>query len=163
LNKATDWLALNAHLRFRSDHLAALQQRMRQRRREGTYQPQPEEIDDRGKCVLCLGTGRVIVPNPKALHKGEWGTCAVLCNCALGRWWEAQQRCWLEQRKKDNIPRQRNLNDYEREVPDWKERLREHDDLLKQHVRASGYTREIDLALGEIKRRVQQRRDGEQK
>ncbi len=117
---ATGWLAANAPPRFKDKHLGALVDRARQARipaaDEGGYEP--------GSCALCDGTGRVIVPNPKTLAAGRWGTMAVLCVCQTGRWFRANQR---------GLPTpQMGLDEYEMTMPDWRERLADHARLLAQ-------------------------------
>lgn len=80
-------------------HLAAIQQRIRQRRAV-TYSRQVEEFrEDRGTCTICQGGGTVPgLPHLGGIRDGQWVpmnvarggpayyTQAVTCSCPLGRW-----------------------------------------------------------------------------
>lgn len=139
LTEATDWIALHSPPRFRSEHLAALQERVRGRRQGRP--PADEAPDEMGRCTLCHGAGLVSVPSPKALALDRWGTMAVACHCALGLWFSSHGGHLA-------------LNVYEVSFPDWRERVRQHTELLTRRTRTSAATKAVDDALGEIERRV---------
>ena len=65
LREASQWLAAHDAPRYRSDPLAAIQAHVRQRR-ERQLTRRDQAPDDRGACTLCGGSGRVIVPDPRA-------------------------------------------------------------------------------------------------
>lgn len=151
LVEATRWLAENEPPRYRSDHLDGLQRRLKllrdQERKLWLDQSPPE--DPRGRCVLCRGTGRVSVPTARALRRGQWGTCLVVCSCPLGKWYVER-----------NQHHEQTLIDYEREVPGWREILREHDEGLKQEANARSHARGLDRELGQMLRRLRVREEG---
>lgn len=134
LTQATDWLAMNSPPRFRTEHLKALQDRVRQSRQRTIINP-PE--DDRGSCTLCFGAGLIPVPNPKSLDTGNWTTQAVACGCALGHWFAQHGN-------------HRTLSDYERQCPQWRTDVKQHEAFHKSHVRAHSATKAVDDALGAI-------------
>lgn len=138
LREATDWVALHCPPRFRADHLIVLQERVRRRRIDrGPPQPEGETL---GTCTLCRGAGLVPVPNPIQLARDLWGTQAVACGCALGRWFAEHG---------NHLP----LALYEREVPNWRTLVSEHEALQRRHGRALETARSIDAALGAIEKR----------
>lgn len=154
LVEATEWLAANRPPKFRTEHLDSLQARLKAQRAEAASRviASPEE-DPRGQCSLCRGTGHVSVPTIRAIQRGQWGTCTVLCSCALGRWHRGQ---------KTKYPLQ-TLEEYERELPDWRAVLAHHDALVRQEADVRDQTRTRDgvlsLELNRILNRLRARTD----
>lgn len=106
LKAATDWLAANpaafgsVEARYAGKaaaHLEAIQARIRETRAV-VYRAESVTETDYGRCVLCGGTGRVIVPHVRGVKAGQWVpiaaarggasyyTMAVLCSCVRGEW-----------------------------------------------------------------------------
>lgn len=136
LTEATEWLALNAPPRFRTEHLAALQERLReQRRRAGLRRPAAE--DDRGACVDCRGTALVSVPTLKA-PPGSCVTMAVVCGCPLGRSFRQRNPNWLT------------LAQYELARPDWRREVREQAERSPREANAARAAGDLDRALGPV-------------
>lgn len=119
LRLATRRLLASGHYPpFLRDHPRALLQQLHALQAEDARPPAGPDL---GTCTTCDGTGRVIVPHPRAVRDGEWlplcvgrgaavhYTAAVLCPCPLGRWFAAHgcaSQEWLE--------------DYERLNPRWR-------------------------------------------
>lgn len=143
LDEATTWLALGGSPSKREQHLRALQDRVREQRGRALTRRPAEE--DRGTCVLCGGTGRVVVPLP---HPQRWMTQAVLCRCPLGRWFGDQQGS-------ARTP-QRTLADYEREFPRWQQMMKDHEEYLKKSLQAESFSRANDKAFGDIIQRAKE-------
>jgi hypothetical protein len=117
LIEASAWLASHEPPRALWDHLPALVERLKAQRQ--AYSDPPE--DPRGECALCGGTGRVIVPHPDSDPCGRWTTMAVLCRCALGRWYG--------ERLTSRNPL--TLDAYEARLPDWRRRVERHEQFLR--------------------------------
>lgn len=141
LDEATTWLALGNMPSKREQHLRAIQDRVREQRSRALTRRSAE--DERGTCTLCGGTGRVIVPLP---HPLRWMTQAVLCRCSLGRWFGDQQG--------SAKTLQRTLGDYEREFPDWRQTMKDHDEYLKKSIQAESLSRANDKAFGDVIKRA---------
>lgn len=124
LTTATDWLAMNASPKYPSDHLGAIRSRLTDqraldyRRAEDAYPSQ---------CVLCGGTGRLVVPHLAGVRDGQWlplrltriratyYTCAVRCSCARGRFGKFDgQRGGVTLLS---------IEEYERRNPGWRKQL----------------------------------------
>lgn len=90
-------------------------------------------MNDFGDCALCRGNGMVVVPSLRAMQLGQWGTQAVLCRCALGRWVGARQTG-------DDIHGQRRpmmmtLDAYESQCGNWRELFAAHDAECEHDLR----------------------------
>lgn len=140
LRAASDWLAMHAPPKKPSEHLQALQDCVRGKRFEAVRRL--EQDDPRGTCRDCGGSGRVIVPHLRCAvaQPVSWYTLAVACSCALGDWY-LRHGGYLS------------LGDYERVVPDWRERIAEHERWQEEQRRVSANTRVFDGVLGRIKAR----------
>lgn len=110
---------------FPREHLAALLDALRVLKAERFDAETRDLADDRGTCDRCGGSGRVVVPHPKSIRKGEWVplqrtssgranyyTAAVACRCSLGRW-------HIEHNKRSLLP----LDEYEEINPNWRLQL----------------------------------------
>ena len=130
LHAATDWLAVNAPPKFRTEHLGAIQSRIRDTRAVAYRAEMNAGGEDRGTCTLCGGTGRVVVPHVAGVRDGQWVpidaarggasyyTMAVLCRCALGAWVLAHN----EEHLRERVPGKRlvTLGEYEQRNPRWR-------------------------------------------
>ena len=149
--QATDWLALNAPPKYRTEHLAALQSRVRTARAEQQKRDQPEQ-PAKG-CRLCDESGRVIVPSRVALRQGQvGGTEAVFCGCRLGMWFREQARDYLRERQRPGEPT--TLVAYEQDVPDWPEVFERWKKIGEAERVAQGRAGNLDRLLGEIAMRI---------
>src|SRR5262245_29382269 len=86
LCEASDWLATHAPPQYRSEHLAALQERIRAARAEHRAR-EDAALVSYPDCPDCLGTGWVSVPDLRQVQDGTWHgyqTAAVLCRCGWG-------------------------------------------------------------------------------
>ena len=128
------------HLRLLKDHLAALTL---------TSQREQRAAAAAHDCLLCGGSGRVVVPYPEPIQRlGGWYTCAVLCRCPLG--------LWLAQNQQGEL-RMQGLLDYERENPRWREQMAAHDRALATAHQAGAMATELDRVMGEIRGRFRAR------
>lgn len=145
--QATDWLALNAPPKYRTEHLAALQSRVRTARAEKQRREQPAQPVQ--GCELCDESGRVIVPSRVALCQGQvGGTEAVFCGCRLGMWFREQARDYLRERQRPGEPT--TLVAYEQDVPDWPEVFERWKKIGEAERVAQGRAGDLDRALGAI-------------
>jgi hypothetical protein len=151
LKQASEWLALHEPPAYRSQHLVALQKRLPYARQQKGAPPAAMDGEDCGRCVVCLGTGFVTVPNHKyaneprgSIHHGKFYTCVVTCHCSRGRWRE--QHCSRD----GGIL---SLAEYEARWPWWREEMAQHEALLKQRTRSLAHAKAVDEALGAIKAR----------
>lgn len=147
LTEATEWLATNAPPRFRTEHLPALLERLRDQR-----QRRPPPAEDRwGTCADCHGSGLVSVPNPKAVALGRWGTLAVACGCPAGRRFREGRRAFLT------------LADYQAARPGWRDELAAHQALLRAEAEAGPpgpLAAAFDAATAKLRRRLEELRRG---
>ncbi len=140
LHLATDWLAVNAPPRFRTDHLPALRQRLLDRRAVAYAAAQDAREDDRGTCVRCGGNGREVVPHPAGAVGGEWRplrafeggrplyyTLAVFCPCPLGRWALERTRKHAADKLEARRLRTLTLEEYQAANPRWQQQLWQRD------------------------------------
>jgi hypothetical protein len=133
---------------YRTDQLTALFDAARDARNKAA--PAAPAVEDRGACVDCSGTGWVAVPHPKTISGAtdRWYTCAVLCHCALGRW-KLQATKWVTATGRDDTPM--TLDSYARMYPDWKERMKAHQELLMKQMQAARGAKALDKTLGCIR------------
>jgi len=169
LLQASEWLLLAPGApRFRTEQPAALVARVRHNRKQLERSPPPPADDPHGTCSLCDSTGLVTVPCRRLdRHTGEWrmpgppgwfGTMAVTCTCALGRWKRERTRLKLmiagtviyEDR------RPMGLDEYEVLTPDWRQELARHAEWQRRQVRVTARSQALDEALGEIRKRQRQ-------
>lgn len=115
--------------------------------------------DDCGTCSTCFGAGMVSVPSLKALALGSWGTQAVLCHCALGRWMGTRQGG----DGPDRTPRSRlmTLEEYSVRNSNWKDMLREHDAECVREMEAKFGKRKMPADMASALNNILERlRDG---
>lgn len=111
------------------EHLGALLAIIRRRRAE-QVQADREAVckDERGSCVQCGGSGRVTVPQLRAIAGGEWVplsltrsgtavyyTTCVCCSCALGQWYAGMS---IKRNGETQCPM--TLREYEFHNPEWR-------------------------------------------
>lgn len=149
LAEASQWLAANNAPSFRTDHLKALQGRLRAVR-EAREAEARTEAPDASSCRLCHGCGRVSVPCPDAFKAGKFGTFSVLCRCPLGLWvWRNQQEHFP--RHKPPRQPQMTLLQYEGLHGDgWREMRAEMDRRVKAELDAARQASEADRDLGKL-------------
>jgi hypothetical protein len=142
LREATDWLASHGGSRFRTDHLDEIQERIRQARfRTGQRERQIHEADPRGVCVDCANSGRVVVPDLRALAGGAWATSACRCRCWFGL-------------QLDGPPTWLTIEAYSGHNPDWRAQLAAHDQALRSRVIGHQAAADLDNALGRVMARI---------
>jgi hypothetical protein len=135
---------------WRSEHLQALRDRVRQLRNPPPPRPPDEPAPgDCGTCRDCGGTGRVIVPaggvktaNGNAVSR-PGSTAAVTCRCALGR--------WFADRPGDR-PALLSLEAYERWNPDWRRQVDAERHAGRLRAEAAGLDRSLGKVLAGIGR-----------
>ena len=141
LDEATKWLASNpqqvaangmAYLGKMTAHLAALQTRIHDQRAVEYQTGAAQKESELGTCVLCSGTGWVVVPHLGGILAGEWMpqkiaraaasyyTQSVLCSCALGNWLAPKMEFKTIAGKVMNAM---TLESYQRKNPRWKIQL----------------------------------------
>lgn len=160
LMSATDYMTTRAAPRFRTDHLALIQQHVSERRR--VIVREAEEFDrgfDAAECDLCRNCGWVIVPHPRYVVEGKWQapfpTCAVVCSCSRGRHYhEADQADYEAKRAKGRRQPSLTLETYARKFPDWQ--AIQADGLAAKALihGAVGKAAQLDQSLGEIRQRT---------
>ena len=128
---AGEWLTANPGAFGRTEarfagrlamHLGALQYALREGKAIA-YRRELASVQEQGTCVLCSGSGRLIVPHLSGVRDGAWVpmkvarggatyyTMAVWCACRLGRWLEGQQNAkWGTML---------NIDQYARKNPGW--------------------------------------------
>lgn len=154
---ASRWVALNATPRFRSDQLQALLSRARAVRARELTNGSTE--DSAPSCGLCGGSGMVSVPNPKAIARGRFALCSVLCSCPKAN----QLRFAREARaaRQDvELVQQQTIDQYEDEVPNWRAIMEQHRQELLALSRSRGYASSLDKTLGRIMERIRQQERG---
>lgn len=128
-------------------HLAALQRRVRQRRAvQFTHSPDTSADDRLGACVLCKGTGRVVVPHPASVAGGAWvGTTGTTRSNAVQFYALAVVcRCFRGAALRDRLDRQRSkfvlLEEYDRQNPHWAAQLerRRREESAERRARPPG-------------------------
>lgn len=112
-------------------------------------------MTDRGECTLCHNVGMVSVPSLRALHLGAWGTQAVLCRCALGRWVSNRQGGYGY--NGEPRPSLLTIDDYERQCPDWRRLLLLHDEECRVGLIDRYGSVRISAELEEILKRILER------
>lgn len=134
-------------------HLAAIQRRVKDFRAIAYRKRVDETRLDQGTCLICSGTGRVIVPHAKGISGGRWvpiktargGACyytmAVLCHCGLGRWIEGQG---------DPEKREWRLEEYAAFNPGWPGQMLSRDQEQRAAAKASAGSAGFDAALTEV-------------
>jgi hypothetical protein len=146
---ATRFIATHDPPKFRTDHLAALQARIRERRNVLAPSNVPDD-HPLGNCTLCNSTGRIVVPLIPGMltvggklipDDGRWRTCAVLCRCNIGRWFADRQAG-------DKV--MLGIDHYSRLSPDWEDVIRRHDAELKKAVEADRQAGVNDKLFGEV-------------
>jgi hypothetical protein len=150
LRRATDHIAANDPPVWRSEHLQALRDRVRELRNPKPAPPPDEPPPgDCGTCRDCGGTGRVIVPAVGLRTAGgntvtrPGATAAVVCRCPLGRWFAS--RCMAWDGSSYRLP-MLVLDAYERDRPDWRREADQEREAARLKVQAGG----LDAALGQI-------------
>lgn len=157
LDAASRWVAINAPPKFRTDHLQALLLRARAVRARELTNGSTE--DSAPSCGLCGGSGMVSVPNPKAIARGRFTLCSVLCSCPKAN----QLRFAREARAaRDDVElvRQQTIDQYEDEVPNWRAIMEQHRQELLALSRSRGYASSLDKTLGRIMDRLKQQERG---
>lgn len=152
LTEATDWVAVNVPLKYRSEHLAALQERIRTRRAEALAKDRRAEISW-PDCHLCGGCAFVSVPVLSQVADGRWhgyATCAVFCACPRGQ--RERERFEGRCQGKRKIPLA--LAEYEPRNPAWREQLDARKAFEGARLRAENSSRYADKRLGPILKRI---------
>jgi hypothetical protein len=137
--------------KWREDHLAAIQQQVREQRARAIPPPPANEGTS---CRLCGDTGTVSVPSRKALAQREergmgpwgnehgyrgWGTEGVVCPCPAGMYWQQQGRAnWTT------------LEGYQNERPNWRQELSGYAAALKREVQLAAQARGLDKTFGPL-------------
>lgn len=123
--------------RFRIDHLARIQSRIRERRFALRMQQEQrhEAMPGRERCEICEGVGWVVVPHIRFVADGEWiapwPTMAVACQCFKGQAIVTKARdAGIEK----YIPMA--LGWYEGRNPSWFRQLNQRETLRQAEVRA---------------------------
>lgn len=152
LREASDWIALNDTPKWRSEHLAKLQERIRTKRREDRARPaQPEQAYP--DCNECHGTGWVCdLPHLGQVFGGEWkgeSTCAVFCRCSWGT------REYARHRERKAMT----LDQYERRNPSWREQVERLVKVRAARQRAQGHSAHADKIFGPIMARIRRREE----
>ena len=150
LNEATSWLATHAPPEFPSQHLGAVQQRVRSQR--ATEIKRREDDPDHGSCPLCAGGGLVVVPDVRGVVGGRWvgikggsrgatfPTHAALCKCSRGRFLNCTN---------GRGERLIDLATYEAVNPSWPAQMARRDKELAEEARlgAPDLGRAVDAVL----------------
>ncbi len=165
LSEATRSVALRPP-KWRSDHLAAVQDAVRNIRLRRWKAQQEQSTSDTERCRFCLGTSWVIVPHPKCYVDGRWSpsetgayyTAAVACRCFLGR--NRIDRVLAlsnEEREKKNVQLPLSLDLYERTFPQWESEMRQQ--VLRDQARrkASANAAHYDSLYGPVLKRIKAR------
>ncbi len=135
LLEATDDVATRPP-KYRADHYQMLQEAV-STLRALRCRAEPEEEDRFPPCLMCGGTGMVVVPHPRNANY----TCAVKCGCSRGI-----------NLRNDMMT----LSDYERSHPGWRTLQAEQEAIRKAKQRATAVTRAADSRLGAILGRIGQ-------
>jgi hypothetical protein len=144
LDRATDWLALNADaFKSRSQHLAAIKDFVKGERQKALRAQERRESFER-PCPNCGGSGRVVVPHLRSVQVPgfPWYTCAVGCDCPLGAWF-VMHGGYLS------------LTDYQTLVPDWPELMKRRAAILALEHSEQCESALMDATLGAIRARQQ--------
>ena len=163
LNAATDRLATNAPPKYPADHREALLQQLRAQRAVALRKEEDEQ-PDRGRCVLCGGSGLVTVPDLRGVRAGQWVgvlfcgraqfyTAAVTCSCYRGR----SIRCTSRDGKELTL----SLADYEMANPGWRIQLgqRRREQVAEAEARPGPPCPTLDAVIERL--RSLQRQPGE--
>lgn len=151
---ASDFLAINCPPKFPGDHLSGLSEFLRNARRKAHVATPSAHVESH--CTLCAGGGVTAVPMLAGMvtaggfqipNDGAWRTVAVLCHCHVGR------RLALNSRQNEKV--MRTLEDYAREVPDWRQRMKEHDEAGKLRTKVTNRATALDKAMGPIMGKLQ--------
>ncbi len=168
----SNWLASHKPPTFRTQHLNAIQERLKSWRIERMLTDKAAEIEaaetDRGVCLTCNNSGLAIVPHPESIHAGQWvGHCysfAVICNCIRGRsvlaidmlrQSEADEKA-AEKRLKAKKVTRITIEEYERSYPDWRIIVASRQKSNEEKRVAADRAGTLDKQLGEIVRRAKQ-------
>lgn len=156
LRLATEWLATQPAPGWRDKHLAALQERVREQRRDAAARREAEAVSY-ADCRICRGSGWVSVPDLRQVRELEWlgyATCAVLCLCSWGER-EAERHPRLERPLLT-------LAVYERHNPRWEGQLEHRRQLEAEQVRARQTSAAADKLFGPLVRRLREREADEE-
>ena len=151
--------------KWRSDHFAALKNAVVVARLHfrGMQMAAEEAKADRGVCVLCRGSGFVVVPHPQCIAYGEWqpsrfgryDTAAVTCRCPLGSIRSASQDSGEATPKRRARPKQMTLESFEQRMPSWKAEMARIDGIKQRDRLAAANASSLDAQYGPLKRDVQ--------
>lgn len=110
--------------RWPRDHLSELVRIIRTLRAERVADMlRAEDAPDRGSCVDCASSGRVLVPHLRGVIDGRWEPLLVCrdsatyyvsvayCHCPLGKWYA------------DHGPQAMRIEDYDGRNPNWRKQL----------------------------------------
>ncbi len=168
----SNWMASNAPPTFRTQHLNAIQARLKNWRIERMLADKEAEIQaaetDLGICATCNNAGLAIVPHPRSMHAGQWighrYAFAVICDCIRGRSILAidmlrqsqEDEKASEKRLKPKNVRRTTLEDYERSYPDWRAIVAARQKSDEARRTASEQAGTLDKELGQIIKRAKQ-------
>ena len=149
LDAASCWLLVNAPPKwFPQDHLTGLRDRIAAARREAHYAALARLGGDRpdgerGECVRCGNSGRLIVPHPARVRAGSWVpertqqghawyTAAVRCSCWDGQRFSATVGVWDGDRRRLVPHLMLDLQDYEAINPGWRQQMTRLEEMTRQ-------------------------------
>jgi hypothetical protein len=130
LDRATDHLAVHAPKLELPEHRVALRDAVLRGRAEAHARAESQADYDRGRCILCGGTGVVVVPHPQSVTGSVWDgletagfryTAGVACSCFAGR--RRYDQSGQETGNGHRLPKLMSLGDYEKANPHWKEQM----------------------------------------
>ena len=136
----------------RLEHLSLLLAAAKEQRSRRLWKEQRHNDESAGggadftECKDCGNTGRVTVPNDEMLRCGVWHEMAVLCWCPKGALWLGVVRSY-----RGKSGPQLTLEDYEKLVPDWRERAAAERARRPRLNAISHRTAEADRAMGKVK------------
>lgn len=148
LFEASNQLALNAPPKWRSEHLAAIQDRIKARRIEAMAAAAKEELSW-PSCEICGGCGMAIVPLLRFVQDGKWiswQTCAVFCRCVRGQ----REFGHCQAAKKRTLT----LAEYESRNPDWFVQVEERRQMELAQAKARDQTAAADRTYGPLLRKL---------
>lgn len=129
-------------LTTRQQHLAAINQCIRGKRRERLRNSDSELHESPSKpiCPLCANSGFVVVPHPRCMVEDQWAepfhTASVLCAC-----WIGQRRLTSHEKREVKMMR---IGDYEQRFPHWREEMAQRQAALKEMRKAVDASMRVD-------------------